>query len=359
MSIIRQRLGYIDLFRGLLIAHMALDHSSLMFNVARPAEELARGAAPVSADLGQFLTRFTGVPVAPGFFFVAGLMVALSIAAHRRRSVPEADTNRYLLTRAAVLIAADALVMGLPRALMGFYSFMVLSSVGVGVALLALLRRLPSSVLFAAACAVMLLHPLLDVSSLGTALRAVLYEPVRDGAFRSLYPIIPWFAIMLLGFVVGRAFDLRGWPAQRWLKLASASLVLFLLTRLTGGYGNAYAYQEIMSEEFWTFAKYPPDLPFLTWSFAVNFAMLAALQLSTSTPYAKFLRPLAVFGRVPFFFYIVHFYLLGIAAALVRARYDLWVTYAVWILVLLVMAPLCRWYFDMKRERPSVLTRYV
>ena len=52
----RQR--YVDVFRGLLIAHMALDHASLMFNTGRPGEELAAAAAPVYGDPMQFLTRF-------------------------------------------------------------------------------------------------------------------------------------------------------------------------------------------------------------------------------------------------------------------------------------------------------------
>ena len=86
-----RREAYVDVFRGLLIAHMALDHASLMFNAGRAAEELAAGAAPAFGDLLQFLTRFTGVPVAPAFFFMAGFMVAMTstaraAAASRKRT---------------------------------------------------------------------------------------------------------------------------------------------------------------------------------------------------------------------------------------------------------------------------------
>ena len=66
---------------------MALDHASLMFNAGRAAEELAAEPAPVFDGLGQFLTRFAGVPVAPGFFFMAGFMVALTSAARGSRGV--------------------------------------------------------------------------------------------------------------------------------------------------------------------------------------------------------------------------------------------------------------------------------
>src|SRR5688572_33161171 len=88
------REAYVDIFRGLLIAHMGLDHASLMFNAGRAAEELAAGPAPMFGDLFQFLTRFTGVPVAPGFFFMSGFMFALTSLARENRGVPHAEVTR-------------------------------------------------------------------------------------------------------------------------------------------------------------------------------------------------------------------------------------------------------------------------
>jgi uncharacterized membrane protein len=352
------RRAYVDVFRGLLIAHMALDHASLMFNAGRGGEELAATAAPVFGGAFQFLTRFTGVPVAPGFFFMAGFMVALTSAARSNRGISHAEITRRLIVRGLVLIAVDALIMGLPRALMGFYSFMVLSSIGVGVIVVALLRDLPGKVLVPLALAILALHPLIDVSAWPTALQAVVYEPVRTGAIRSLYPIVPWVGIVLLGFVVGRDAARRERPARLWCVLAGASLAVFLAVRLTGGYGNAYAYESILSRDFWMFAKYPPDLAFLSWSFAWVFAGLAALWAVARNGVPPVLRPLEVYGRVPFFFYVVHFYVLGIAAAILGARYGLAETYLIWGLLLLAMAWPCAWYYRRKRDRPNFITRY-
>jgi uncharacterized membrane protein len=352
------RQGYVDAFRGLLIAHMALDHASLMFNAGRAGEELAAGAAPASGDLLQFLTRFTGVPVAPAFFFMAGFMVALTSASREQRGLPHAEVTRRLILRGLVLIAVDALVMGLPRAAMGFYSFAVLSSIGAALIILALVRDAPGKVLLAAAIAVLALHPLLEVSALPLPLRAVLYEPVRSGAFRSLYPVIPWAAIAVAGFVVGRDTLQRREPARFWLGLAGTCLAQFVAIRLNGGYGNAYAYTEVDSLAFWTFAKYPPDLPFLAWSFAAIFAGLAVLWWVTRRRVPLWLRPFVVFGRVPFFFYVVHFYVLGIAAAAVHTKWGLAATYLIWLLLLVLMRWPCAWYYRMKRDRPNWVTRY-
>lgn len=353
------RQAYVDVFRGLLIAHMALDHASLMFNAGRAAEELAAGPAPVFDGMFQFLTRFTGVPVAPGFMFMAGFMVALTSLAREARGVTHAEVTRRLLIRGFVLILVDALVMGLPRALMGFYSFMVLTSIGVAIIATALLRDVSSKVLVPLALGILLLHPLFDVSWLPVPLQAMLHEPLRSGAFRSLYPIVPWIGIVLLGFVVGRDALTRERLTRFWAALAALSFAFFFAVRLYGGYGNAYSYSSVASVAFWEFAKYPPDLPFLAWSFGCIFVSLIVLSALTRQGTPALLRPLAIFGRVPFFFYIVHFYLLGIAAAVLRTKFALPATYGIWLILLFVMIGPCVWYYRKKREHPNWITRYI
>ncbi len=352
------RHAYVDVFRGLLIAHMALDHASLMFNASRASEEIAGAAAPVFADVWQFLARFTGVPVAPGFFFMAGFMVALTSLAREERGVPPAAVTHRLVVRGVVLILCDALVMGLPRALMGFYSFAVLSSVGAALILLAALRHLSSPALLGVAVAVLVLHPLLDLSAWPLPLQAVLQLPVRTGAFRSLYPVLPWCAVLVLGYVVGRDAATREQPLRLWLPLGALCLMVFFVVRLHGGYGNGYPTAPIGTQAFWLFAKYPPDLPFLAWALAATFVALAAVWWATRRGTPALLRPLAVFGRVPFFFYVVHFYVLGVAAAAVRARFSLAVVVLIWLVLLAVMVPACAWYHDQKRHRPNWLTRH-
>jgi uncharacterized membrane protein len=272
--------------------------------------------------------------------------------------VAHGEVTQRIVLRGLVLIAVDALVMGLPRAAMGFYSFAVLSSIGVALITLALVRDAPSKLLLPAALAVLALHPLLDVSALPVALRAVLHEPVRSGAFRSLYPVIPWCAIMVVGFVVGRDATTRQQPLRLWLALAGLCLLLFFVVRWGGGYGNAYPTAAITSLHFWLFAKYPPDLPFIAWSFAATFFGLAAVWWLTRHGTPPLLRPFVIFGRVPFFFYVVHFYVLGLAAASVRTKFGLLETGLIWLLLLALMAWPCAWYYAKKRDRPNLITRY-
>lgn len=236
---------------------------------------------------------------------------------------------------------------------------MVLSVIGVSIAILALVRDWPLPVLAGVAVAMLGLHPLLDVSMLPTPLRAVIYSPVREGAFRSLYPIVPWFGLVLLGFVVGRDALGREKPGRLWLALAAASLVAFFAIRLAGGYGNAYPHDGLGAQNFWYFAKYPPDLPFLTWSLANVFAFLAALEWLCRRGVPRFFEPFVVFGRVPFFFYLVHFYVLGVAQPLLGTEHGLGEAYLIWLALLALMLWPCAWYYRKKRERPNLVTRYL
>jgi uncharacterized membrane protein len=218
---------------------------------------------------------------------------------------------------------------------------------------------LPNKVLIPIALGILVLHPIIDVSSLPIVLRAITYEPVRTGTFRSLYPVVPWIAVVILGFVIGRDALSRQRPERFWAVLSVLSLGAFLAVRLIGGYGNAYPYTSIASMDFWTFAKYPPDLPFLSWSFACIFLSLAVLSIVVRKRVPAVLRPFELFGRVPFFFYIVHFYVLGIAAAVLRVKVGLLETYGIWLVLLLSMALPCTWYYRVKRDRPNFVTRYV
>jgi uncharacterized membrane protein len=290
---------------------------------------------------------------------MAGFMVAWTTLARERRGISSSDITRRLIIRGLVLILADTILGGLPRALQGFYSFMVLSCIGVSIIVIALVRHLPSALLLSVALAILLLHPLLDVSQLPVALRAVLYEPVREGHIRSLYPLIPWFGVVLLGFVVGRDASHHDRFERRWLTFAALSFMGFFVIRGLASYGNAFSHGGVFTREFWYFSKYPPDLPFLTWAFGFVFLGLALLHRICTPVLPKLLEPFAVFGRVSFFFYLVHFYLLGPLRGIVGKKVGLPGTYLVWLVLLVIMYALCRWYSRKKALRPNWVTRYL
>ena len=115
-------------------------------------------------------------------------------------------------------------------------------------------------------------------------------------------------------------------------------------------------------------------------------ALLALIYLERRSLPAS--HPLVVIGRVPFFYYVAHFWILhALASALAYLRYGstslaflfnplpsmggprdlfpadfgypLWVTYAVWVFVVLLLYPACRWFAELKARRQSWWLSYL
>jgi uncharacterized membrane protein len=358
------RLQYVDLFRGLLMAHMALDHASLFYNPWKFGNEFASGPMPVPGSFWQFIARFTGVFVAPGFSFMAGYMVAITSASREERGRDPWTVTRRLIVRGLVLIGAEALVFSLP---FGAFHFEVLSCLGVCLILVALARRAPTSVLLPVALGILFFHMQIDLKGLG-AMGRILHEPApyaKGSTFDVLYPVIPWVGVMLLGLLAGRDAAARPNPVRLWWGLSIASFVLFFVVRMSGGYGNAYPGAGVGSFAFWTFAKYPPDLAWLAFSFGVIFALLAGLRTWQDQPAMKLLAPVRVIGRVPFFFYLLHFILLFLSTlpfktdASGHVPLGLAGAVVIWLAVVALLLPACTWYSRMKTERPNLITRYL
>lgn len=331
------------------MVHMALDHASLFWNANRFADEFWN-ALPSPADLPNFLARFSGFPVAPGFSFMAGFMVAVTDAGRAARGDTEASIRRRLLVRAALLVAIELVVFSLA---MGHVQIGVLTCLGACLAITTFVRRAPWRVLAGAALAILALHPLLrglwterlDVA--GVAIKC-LHQAGKFPGFDVYYPLLPWIGVMLLGVVAGRRYVERG--SKDWPFLAAAFAIAFLVTRFLG-VGAAGHYDRVFSYAFFTWSKYPPDLPWLAASFAVLFATLAIFErwqarpILTSFP-AEFI---ATFGRVPLFFYVLHFAILWVARP--REPRDLVAALIAWMVVLLALWWPCRAWHEFQGRR--------
>jgi uncharacterized membrane protein len=285
--------------------------------------------------------------------------------------------------------------------------------IGASMIILAALIRLPLRVIAGFGIAMIALHNLLDrhevagwqgpgspVPSAGAKLAMILHQPFSafpifdfpSPVVVLIYPLIPWVGVMALGYAFGSLYQCRasvglgGWihidprQRQRWLIiLGAAATILFVALRAINRYGDPSHWSQQKSALFTVFSflnttKYPPSLLFLLMTLGPALLMLAWFE---SNKFGGWLRNVFVtFGRVPLFFYLLQWpmaHLLGVVAGLIAGQsvawqfespidkfshppapgigFPLWVVYVCWIIGVLLLYPLCKWFAGVKARR--------
>ena len=367
---ITKRLTAVDALRGLVMVLMALDHASFAFNAGRFARDSAAFWKPgTEIPTFQFLIR--GFPHfgAPTFVFLAGLVLALSIAKHRAMGEAQRAIDGFLLRRGLFILLLDPLWMSF-----GYGThllFQVMYAIGASFCCMIGLRRLDYRLLLVIGLAIILL----DEAFAGLVLLAGDGKPGLFGALLItggsimgkafvLYPLLPWLAFMILGWVCGRYLLLKGGvlPIGLFVKAGLLGLAAFGLVRGFNGYGNMGLLREGGSLLQWLHvSKYPPSISFAAYAMGIMFLLLALFGAWYRKRPGSPANPLLVFGRTPLFFYVIHVHLLAAAAHLLGMYKTggLKETFVATVVVLLLLYPLCRWYGRLKKTRSWRILRYL
>ena len=377
------RIESVDVLRGLLMLLMAIDHARDYFTSVAidPAD-------PVHSWPVLFFTRWITHLCAPGFVLLAGTSVYL-----QRQRKSAATLTRALILRGLWLIALEVTVVGFGWSFgFGMPIFQVIWVIGVSMIVLAGLQWLPLPVVGAFGVIVVFGHNLLDrihAARLGEWSDAwyIFHErglltfhghPVAVYG----YPVIPWVGVMALGYCFGWVVVKAPEVRQRISVITGvASLGLFALLRLMHGYGDpgpgfkhlGTLGHTVMS--FFSVQKYPPSLHYLLATLGVVLLLFALFDRVVLADRLDRVRSfMNVYGRVPFFFYIAHIFVihalaLGVAFltnpnwrfwitpdAVFTRHFDGWgyslpVVYLVWGFVVLALYPLCAWFSGLKDRR--------
>ena len=369
----------IDWLRGAVMILMALDHSRIFVGSAVDLHT----AAP-----GLYFTRWITHFCAPVFVLVAGTAAYL----HGLRLGSTRALSRYLLTRGLWLAFLEVTVV---RAVWIFYIgpeilvLQVIWAIGVSMVVLAALVWLPRSAIAAFAVALIAGHNLFDAvhaADLG-AFRWVWMllheegglEPFPGARWIVIYPLVPWVAVMAAGYVIGPwALLPRNLRRQRFLRAGVALIGGFAVLRVTNLYGDPQHWtaaggtlRAVLS--FLDCEKYPPSLLFLAMTLGPALCLLAWMD----RPLGPWATRVAVFGRVPLLYYVLHLFLIHVAAiaiawpvlgasAVLRPfvasqplGYSLPVVYAIWVVVVLALYPACRWFADVKQRSGRAWVSYL
>jgi len=378
----KKRFEALDVLRGLTMVIMALDHSRDFLALGQVFSQ------PLNINLTTldiFLTRWVTHFAAPTFMFLAGIGLYF---ASRRRTKKELAFLAY--SRGLWLIFLELTVVGF------FWTFSpdffthpkiaVLFAIGVSMICFSFLVYLPKYAIAIIALLLIFGHNAFDAvqaEKLGAFgwIWHLLHEPGTITLFgikiRVVYPFIPWIGVMAAGYLFG---PVVGFEQERrkkiFLSLGLTLLALGTFLRVSNLYGDPIHFDvyntfsmTIMS--FLNVTKYPPSLIYLC--FMLGLAML--LMYFFDRPMGKISNILQVYGRVPFFFYILHIPVLHIFGVIVafyhfgnadwlfgapvqegpndwtQYQYQLLPTYLGWILVLWLLYYPSKWFGDLKSRR--------
>ena len=394
----KSRIGSIDLIRGAAMVMMAIDHVRVY-----------SGVPPGGPTPGVFFTRWITHFCAPAFIFLAGTSISLYGRRH-------ASVSRYLLIRGAWLIFLEFTFL---RVAWTFnFDFLhyemagVIWVIGCCMILMAGLVKLPQAVVGALGVVIIAAHNLMDshmgglVDGLDQNRLSGFWKVFYVGFFAGpiqfgpngpnlivLYSIIPWIGVMAAGYGFGRILTLEPRPRKMLcLTIGLSAIGLFLLLRGFNLYGDPRPWHAAGLGRngmppmpslfaFLNTTKYPASLCFLLMTLGPIITLIPLLEGLDGAVVA---RGITLFGRVPFFFYMLHIPVIH-ALALVVSKIRLGVVspwlftnhpmgnpeapegyvwslpllYFVWAITVAMLYPACRWFAALKAKRNEWWLQYL
>jgi uncharacterized membrane protein len=377
------RIRSIDIARGAVMILMAIDHVRVFSGLP--------GGGPTA---GIFFTRWVTHFCAPAFIFLAGTSAFLQQRAGR-------SISRQLLIRGAWLVLLELTIVRFTWTFNFDYAHYSLAGViwaiGWSMIILAGLVKLPLKVVATIGLVIVAGHNLLSphvpaiTESLQTHPIALAFWKIGYLAFFDgpimfgpngpvlvvLYSIVPWVGVMATGYAFGAIITKEAAVRDRLcLQIGLGATALFLLLRGFNIYGDPLPWDQLSSVRgifaFLSPAKYPASLSFLLMTLGPTIALLPVLERLQG----RLASAIAIFGRVPFFYYLLHIpliHLLAIGVSLVREGgvnpwlfanhpmgnppppdgypWSLGLLYLVWAISVVLLYFACRWYADLKARR--------
>ena len=372
----RNRIESIDILRGLVMIIMALDHTRDFTHAPAWIED------PLSMQTTTpilYFTRWITHFCAPVFVFLSGMSAFLQ---SKRKSKKE--LSFFLITRGFWLILVEIFLINLIFSFDISFSIIglqVIWAIGISMVLLGLAIWLPFPLIFAIGILIVLGHNALDFYEKDhkgpfDPFYELVHRPnmiplFGDQRLLILYPFLAWTGLMFCGYCFGKLVSDRQGAARKRLLLitGSALILLFMVVRFTNEYGDPAHWSEQKNNTF-TFlsfmnvTKYPPSLLYMCITIGPGLIFMAFVPEAKS----RLSKIISVYGRVAFFYYILHFLLIHLLAVLMffinghswseREPVDpffplfatpgegvpLWGVYLLWAAVVISLYPLCSWY---------------
>jgi uncharacterized membrane protein len=324
---------------------MALDHVRDFFAPHADPMDMAT-TTPL-----LFATRWITHLCAPTFVFLAGTAAYLKGQRSTRGELVAFLWKRGLwLVFLEIAVARIVWLRG--HVLASRFPLQVIWAIGISMIFLAGLvaARLSLAAITIVGGLLVVGHNLWDGLQLGPLWR-VLHEPggAELGPIHVfvMYPLVPWLGVIALGYAFGAICD----RPRRVLQIGLGALAAFVVIRVINVYGDTLPWSVqprgplYMFFSFLNLRKYPPSLDYLLCTLGVSLITLALLDLGRVQA-----KAIAVFGRVPLFYYLLHLYAILCWSQLPALQVSLPWIYPLWLALVAMLYPPC-WWFDRLKQR--------
>jgi uncharacterized membrane protein len=364
-STVKQRFDFIDQFRGFIIILMLVDHCSYYLN---SIWKYLDPFDPLFASWDQFALRYVGYLCAPGFLIINGAMVWWSYNKRKNRGIANRTIRLQLIQRGLFLVVLQMIWVNSSWG--GFSEFQpwhlgIIACIGISMILQSFCVHLRWEIQLIIGLFILLLHPfLLRISyNANDIWSTVLMQTFIDSGEFNKYPVLPWFALALLGSVMAHGW-LKVWDTDRkrivWsLGIGSAALIIATALRLLRGYGNIFPFSDFGSYSFFFDQKYPPSLFFSIWFFGST-TLVIGIFIAINKFLPKLFLIFNITGKVALFFYCLHIAILGVFSKRIDLFYregEVATTLIGVIIMMIVMLPLSKWFYRVKSSSKNIIIK--
>ena len=360
---------------------MALDHVREFYSYT-----LYRADDVTQTSVLLFFTRWITHVCAPTFVFLSGMSIYL----YSKKIGDLRKTSIYLLTRGLWLIGVEVCVISF--ILTQGYNLTLLEviwAIGCSMILLAGLIWLPRWIQIILSLGMLVGHDAISLvgkDSSNHILDAFLHNTPFFVSYLKIlvaYAIVPWVGVMLLGFVMGSWFTQPPQVRRKFLLRSGwFALILFVSLRFLNLYGDPAPWSFQVRGSVYTLlsflkvSKSPPSLLFLSVTLGTAFLLLAKADEFSD----RFKKILMTFGRVPFFFFVIHLAIISLTSYLwtyfsfgkginlsftpskdwpIQYEPSLIRTYFLWLFLVIFLYFPCRWFGNWKSKTKTWWVSYL